>query len=193
MTKSGFYARLKAFNSLKDMAIDTGYAVDPKNGLAAFKGFYSKNRLWCINESGQVMEIIICFILGMIKQYLEAVQKKGLDIKVSSELDENKVDYQVNNVLFQQKFDWDDLSLEFLQDGLQIYDIKVIGVPNSTKRADRDIIDVISDILSAVGFLSDEISDLVNNAAALDAGYEIWSDYCEGITPESDKKIKIKH
>ena len=189
MARSNCDAMLETLNELKNMAIETGYITCPEKGMAIFKKFYKENNMAYINESGQVMEIIVCFILGMIKRYFESAQREFW-VEVSDKLDRRKIDFQVNNISFQQKFDWDKLSLELLQEQLIRRNIKVIDVPNSTKRADRDIIDVISDILSAAGFLSDEISDLVDNAAALDAGYEIWSDYCEGITLEKDKKIK---
>lgn len=171
---------IKKLNWLKQQARKIGYITDPIEGFTIFKSFYSKEKLFLLNESGKVIEIIICFILGMMQARFHEMSKFFF-IEATAELDLKQIDFMLNNIPFQIKFGFDKSRIEAERDVLNKQNIKVVNIPNCKKDNDNDIIDAICEILVLSGFSHDEIEEVIDNDPSLDIAYEIWQWYCKGL------------
>lgn len=170
---------MKKLTDLKRMARRAGYVADQKNGFESFKKFYEDNNLIEETLSGQVMEIILCYILGMMQAYLHETGKYFF-VNINSTLDHNGVDVAINHICFQVKFDWKEDKLDIDKELLKRININLIIIP-SAKDKNADIIDQLVEILQCVGFSENDISEVIDNDPSLDAAVEIWDWYCRGI------------
>lgn len=170
---------IKKLSYMKSEARKMGYISNPKHGFKKFKDFYDSHRLYEESCSGQVIEIILCFILGMMQAY-QHENRRNFYIDVSPELDRRGIDIAINHICFQLKFDWNPLKMIIEKDELKRINIHLIVIPSSLEPS-SDIIDQLIEMLELVGFSAEEIQDEIDNDPSLDAAVEIWDWYCRGI------------
>lgn len=165
---------LKELNKLKNEARAIGYKVaDDADFMDEFVCFYNANELTYVIENGHVMEIIMCWILGMIQHGLE---KGGVrfDIEANEKMDAKKIDVKVNRARIQLKYAWSDKKIREFQDKLRYRNIHVIGIKKFDVDPDYDIIDSFVEIFKLAGLSKNQIKRVIDDNPGIDAAEELW-------------------
>lgn len=169
------YVSLKNLEALKKMAIIAGNSV-PLEKEEIIRGFrrYTRSQfnvpaqvLELIN--GHLMECFVCYTLGIL-QRLGVVKS----INVASYLDAHQVDFRVNGVDFQLKYDWDAKKNARTE---QLYGIPVVAIP-SLRRSRVEYV-VFSEVLEEMLLKAHVPQQVITNVWAttdlFDACDEIWA------------------
>ena len=165
---------LEELNKLKNESRAIGHKVaDDARFMDEFVRFYNANKLAYVLENGHVIEIIMCWILGMIQAGLE---KEGVrfDIEASAKLDAKKIDVKVNRARIQLKYAWSDAKIREFQDELRYRNIHVIGIKKFGVDPDYDIIDSLIKIFELAGLSKNQIKRTIDDNPGIDAAEELW-------------------
>ena len=169
------YVSLKNLEALKKMGIIAGNKT-PLEKEEIIRGFrrytrakYSVPAQVLDLTNGHLMECFVCYTLGIL-QRLGVVKS----INVASYLDANQIDFRVNGVDFQLKYDWDAETNAYTE---QLYGIPVVAIP-SVKRSRVEYV-VFSEVLEEMLLKAHVPQQVITNVWAttdlFDACDEIWA------------------
>lgn len=169
------YVSLKNLEALKKMVIIAGNKV-PLEKEEIIRGFrrYTRTKYSVPAQvleltNGHLMECFVCYTLGIL-QRLGVVKS----INVASYLDAHQVDFRVNGVDFQLKYDWDAKKNARTE---QLYGIPVVAIP-SIRRSRVEYV-VFSEVLEEMLLKAHVPQQVITNVWAttdlFDACDEIWA------------------
>lgn len=169
------YVSLKNLEVLKRMAIIAGNKT-PMEKEDIIRGFrrYTRTKYPVPAQvidlsNGHLMECFVCYTLGLL-QRLGVVHS----IDVASYLDAHQIDFCVNGVDFQLKYDWDAETNAHTE---SLYGIPVVAIP-SVRRSRVEYV-VFSEVLEEMLLKANVPQQVITNVWAttdlFDACDEIWS------------------
>lgn len=162
----------KELNKLKTKAFKEGTKA---NNIQDFFYFWQNNKISNINKDGYIAEIIIFYLLGIVKQ---ECTDYGISCRVycNERLDElEKTDLELNGRRFQLKYDWKIETLEhMIASLLKDYNVQLVCLPKEDTYGPTSGISIIQDLLTRAGQDKDAVEEFSNNAECLDLVEEIW-------------------
>lgn len=168
------YVSLKNLEALKKMAIIAGNKT-PLEKEDIIRGFrrYTRTKYSVPTQvldltSGHLMECFVCYTLGIL-QHLGVVRS----IDVASYLDANQIDFRINGVDFQLKYDWDAETNAYTE---CLYGIPVVAIP-SVRRSHVEYVvfsEVLEEMLLKARVPQQAITNVWATTDLFDACDEIW-------------------
>ena len=130
-------------------------------------------------HAGKVMEVLVAFVLGIIKASLG----DAFDVAMTVEDDDSKVDFRINGRAIQQKFGWKPDDRRMIAEKRRICqyiqeEVLFIIIERYDRNGKYSIMDTLEEMLRFAGISDETIKKELDEDPAFDAAEELWVWFC---------------